>query len=310
VTVQLGVAIPFSERTQSVVEAAPAVEERGIESLWVGEHTHLPVATTHSYTRGRYAGKTAREGYVPDMYKRFVDPFVTLSAAAAVTRTLRLGSAICLVAEHNPIILAKQVSTLDLVSGGRFELGVGFGWNPIEMLNNHCDPSRRRETARAKVRAMQALWTQETASADGELVSFTESWSFPKPVQTPYPPILVGSGPAERNFAEIVDWADGWLPVNAMSGPDLASDVARLRARADDAGRDPASMRVTVIEPTASFVGKRSHDDFVAALPSQDVFQRWCEIGVERVVIRCPADETDRLFRALDFVAGLRALIP
>src|SRR6476646_124375 len=133
----VGIAVPFSAPAQPVVAAARAAEERSIESLWVGEHTHLPVATTHRYTSGKYGeGRTAQQGYVPDMYKRFPDPFVTLAGAAAITTTLKLGTAICLVAEHNPIVLAKQVATLDELSGGRFQFGVGFGWNAHELRNN------------------------------------------------------------------------------------------------------------------------------------------------------------------------------
>lgn len=309
-TVELGIAVPFSAPSVSVLDVAPAVAERGFESLWVGEHTHLPVASTHRYTTGSYgAGRVARDGFVPDMYKRFPDPFVTLTGAASVTTTLRLGTAISLVAEHSPILLAKTVASLDELSRGRMTLGVGFGWNPLEMQNNGCDPDRRHDVAREHVLAMQRLWTDETASFAGEFVRFTESWSYPKPVQRPHPPVLVGAGPGTRAFEAIVEWADGWMPVAAMVGDRVGEHIERLRTLADERGRGRAAISVTVIEPAASFAGKRDHAAFVAHLPRADDVERWRAAGVDRLVVRCPNDASDRVFAALDALVALREAV-
>jgi probable F420-dependent oxidoreductase len=309
--VRLGIAIPFSEQSMSPAEAARAVEARGFESLWVGEHSHLPVATVHRYTTGRYgSGATAREGRVPDMYRRFFDPFVVLAGAAAATTTVRVGTAVCIAAERGVLHLAKEVATLDLLSQGRFELGVGYGWNALEARNNGVEPARRRDVLREKIEAMKLLWTEETAGYSGEFVRFEESWSQPKPVQRPHPPVLLGAGPSPRAFADIVEWADGWMPVKAMAGGDLAGSVIRLRRVAEEAGRDPATVGVTLIDPEASFAGKRDLARFDAALPDDATVESWPELGVDRLVVRVPADDRDLFLGCLDVVAGRRERWP
>ena len=258
----IGVVLMLSEFTPKVTEVAPLVEERGFESLFVGEHTHLPTATVHSYTQGRYAGDKAKGGYVPDYYKRFLDPYVTLSMAAACTRTLRLGTCIALPAEHNPLILAKEIATLDFLSGGRFEFGIGYGWNPLEMQNNGFDKADRRQVMREKIAAMKALWTEPEAGYSGKFVEFTESWSFPKPVQSPHPPILVGAAATPANLADIVEWADGWLPVRSFLAEGVANGIEKLRAAARSAGRDPDELSVSIVDPEGSMGGKRSIEEF------------------------------------------------
>src|SRR3954447_141938 len=190
----IGIVTQLTDRSPSIVDVARAVEERGFESLWLGEHTHCPVDTVHRYTSGKYAaGAKTRGGYVPEFYKRMPDPYILLAAAAAATSTLRLGTSVGLPAEHNPLEMAKEVASLDLISGGRFEFGVGYGWSELEASNNGIPFNRRRDVMREKLLAMKALWAQETASFAGEYVNFTESWSWPKPVQRPNPPILLGA---------------------------------------------------------------------------------------------------------------------
>ena len=302
----IGVVLMLSELTPKVTEVAPMVEERGFESLWVGEHTHLPVATVHSYTKGRYAGDKAKGGYVPDYYKRFLDPYVTLAMAAACTRTLRIGTCIALPAEHSPLILAKEIATLDLLSGGRFEFGLGYGWNPLEMQNNGFEKADRRQVMREKIAAMKALWTEPEAGFSGKFVEFTESWSYPKPVQSPHPPILVGAAATPANLADIVEWADGWLPVRSFLGDGVADGIEKLRAAARSAGRNPDELSVSIVDPEGSMGGKRSIEEFTRRMVTPDDLRAYEEQGVYRLVLGVPVSDLDFLQRALDAVAACR----
>jgi probable F420-dependent oxidoreductase len=299
----------LSDLTPAVTDVAPLVEERGFESLWVGEHTHLPVDTVHSYTQGRYAGTKARDGYVPDFYRRFPDPYITLAAAAACTSTIRIGTCIALPAEHSPIILAKEIATLDRLSGGRFEFGVGYGWNPLEMRNNGFDKADRRRVMREKVLAMKALWTQPTASFEGEFVNFTESYSYPKPTQQPHPPILLGAAPTAANLDDVVAWADGWIPVRSFMGEGLAEGVQALRQRAEGAGRRSDELTVTIVDPEGSMGGKRSPDEFARRLPTPAVLDQYREIGIHRLTLGVPVGDLATLCGALDRVVELRASV-
>lgn len=307
---KVGIAVPFSEHTIRAPEAARAIEARGFESLWVGEHSHLPVESVHTYTKGRYSGGKSSKGQVPEMYQRFLDPFVVLSAAAAATERIRVGTAACIVAERSVLHLAKEVATLDMQSGGRFGFGVGFGWNDLEALNNGIDPRKRRRVTREKVLALKALWTEETAEFSGEFVKFSESWSLPKPTQKPFPPILVAAGPSEATFSHIVEWADGWMPVKAMAAGDLNGCVAELQRVAEKKGRDPQTLSITVIDPEASFKGKRDLDRFESSLPSPSDTDSWARAELERIVIRCPADDRDHFYRTLDAVTQWRSHAP
>jgi probable F420-dependent oxidoreductase len=310
--VHVGLTLMLSDRTVSITEAAPAVEERGFESLWVGEHTHLPVATVHHYTRGRYGtGTTTRDGYVPDFYRRFPDPYVTLTAAALCTSTLRLGTCIALPAEHNPLILAKVIATLDQLAGGRFAWGIGYGWNPLEMRNNGFDRADRREVMAEKIAAVRQLWTQETAEADGRFVRFTESWSYPKPAQAPHPPILLGAAATEANVEDLVAWADGWIPVRSFFGDDLEGGIDRVRRRLAEAGRDasPAGFPITIMDPTGSTAGKRSHEAFEACIPDPAALDAYRELGVARLNLGVPVTDRSELLWALDRLAATPHLL-
>ncbi len=231
--VQVGISTFLTDRSVDIVDLAREAEARGFTELWVPEHTHIPT--------GRETDWPMQEGAeLPDMYKRSMDPFVSLAAAAVVTTSIRLGTSICLVGQHDPIILAKTVATLDRLSGGRVILGVGFGWNEDEMRHHGVDPTKRRTIGREKTLAMKELWTKEAASFHGSYVDFGESWQWPKPVQQPHPPVWIGGGKA--TLAHVAEWGDGWMPIEGvMPVPRL---IGRLRDLADDAGREPGEITI------------------------------------------------------------------
>jgi probable F420-dependent oxidoreductase len=223
----------LTDRSVPVAWLAGEAEARGFTELWVPEHTHIP-------TGRETAWPMADGAELPEMYKRSLDPFVALAAAATATSTIKLGTSICLVGQHDPIVLAKTVATLDHLSGGRVILGVGFGWNVDEMRHHGVDPDKRRTIAREKVLAMRELWTQEEASFAGKYVNFGPSWQWPKPVQQPHVPVWIGGGKAA--LAHVVEWGSGWMPiVGVMPVPKL---IARLRNMAEEAGRDPAEIAI------------------------------------------------------------------
>ena len=200
---------------------ARLVQERGHESLFFAEHTHIPASRDSPYPGG---------GDLPRKYIHTYDLFVALTAAAAATSTLRIGSGICLVIERDPILTAKEVASLDHLSGGRFEFGVGAGWNREEMANHGTDPRRRMAIMQERIEAMKAIWTEDEASYAGEHVSFERIWSYPKPAQRPHPPILIG-GDGPTVFDRVLGFGDAWFP--NYGPPDLLDRVAELRARAD-----------------------------------------------------------------------------
>jgi probable F420-dependent oxidoreductase len=200
---------------------ARMVQERGFDSLFVAEHTHIPASRDSPYPGG---------GPLPQKYIHTYDPFVALTAAAEATSTLRVGTGICLVIERDPITTAKEVASLDHLSGGRFEFGVGAGWNREEMANHGTDPRKRMRVFQERVEAMKAIWTEDEASYHGEFVSFERIWSWPKPIQRPHPPVLVGGlGPTVVD--RVLAFGDGWFPNYIREG--LPERVADMRARAD-----------------------------------------------------------------------------
>ncbi len=262
----------FSFNTDYGIRAddmARACEDRGFESLWVGEHTHIPASRLSPYPGG---------GDLPKPYYHMADPFVSLTAAAAVTKDLKVGTGICLVVERDPITLAKEIATLDMLSNGRFLFGIGGGWNAEEMANHGTPFKRRWRVLRERVEAMKAIWTQETASYAGEFVNFEEIISNPKPVQKPHPPIILGSATA-RGRQRVVDYCDGWFPIDLLLD-DLPAAIADLRTRAEAAGRDPGSIPITMF----AFPGAGA-----------DVLKRYREIGVDRVVMVAPRHDDDAL---------------
>ncbi|WP_432842558.1 TIGR03619 family F420-dependent LLM class oxidoreductase [Dactylosporangium sp. CA-092794] len=303
----VGVVLNLTDRTPPITACVPALEERGFESVWLGEHTHLPVDSVFRYSTGKYSvGQKARDGYVPDFYKRMPDPYVSLAAAAAMTSRIRLGTCIALPAEHSPIALAKTIATLDALSGGRFLFGIGYGWNALEMRNNGFEYADRRAVLREKIAAMKALWTQETAGFDGEFVRFTESWSFPKPAHLPHPPVLLGAAATAATFDDVVGFADGWIPVRAFLGDSLGGKIAELRRTAEAAGRDPDTIAISLVDSEGAMGGKKSREEFAARLPGKDALQRYAELGVGRVILGAPTTDLDFYLWAVDRLAELR----
>jgi probable F420-dependent oxidoreductase len=258
-------------------ELARAVEERGFESLFVPEHTHIPTSRRSPWPGGPD---------LPDHYRETLDPFLALTAAAAVTERILLGTGICLVVERDPIITAKEVATLDLISGGRFLFGIGGGWNREEMENHGTDPKRRFAVMRERVLAMKEIWTNDEAEFHGTHVDFDPLWQWPKPVQRPHPPILVaGNGPG--TLARVVEYGDGWIPIPGRGTVPLGEGTAQLRELCAEHGRDPVPVTV------------------FGARPEAEVLDHYAAAGVDRVLFSLPSAEAAEAFKLLDTYANL-----
>src|SRR3954451_7252040 len=225
---EFGLAIFPTDYSIDPVALGRLAEERGFESLWFPEHTHIPVSRDTPYPAG---------GELPKQYWHTHDPFVALAAVAAATERLKLGTGICLVVERDPITTAKEVASLDRLSGGRFLFGVGAGWNREEMRNHGTDPRTRFTLMRESVEAMKAIWTQDEAEYHGRLVDFDPIWSWPKPVQRPHPPVLVG-GNGEKVLDRVLAFGDEWMPNRIGDEGKFLARVAELQERARTTGRD------------------------------------------------------------------------
>lgn len=226
-----GLAIFATDEGISPAELACLAEAKGFESLFFPDHTHIPVFRSSAAPRG---------GDLPREYSHVLDPFVALMAAAAATTDLRIGTGLCLVIERDPIVTAKAVATLDFLSGGRFLFGVGAGWNIEEMRNHGTDPSRRFALLRERVEAMKTIWTSDVASYAGEFVRFEQIWSWPKPVQKPHPPVMIG-GNGPRATERVLAYGDEWLPEPEEG---LVARMRELGEAAQAAGRDPVPITV------------------------------------------------------------------
>jgi probable F420-dependent oxidoreductase len=256
-------------------ELARAAEEAGFAALLFAEHTHIPVSRDTPPPAG---------GELPRRYWHTLDPFVALTAAAAASQRLRIGTGICLVVERDPIVTAKEVASIDFVSGGRFEFGVGAGWNREEMRNHGTDPDRRFSLMRERIEAMKAIWTQDEASYHGEHVDFEAIWSWPKPVQQPHPPVLVG-GTGPKALDRVLRYGDAWMP-NRIAEPGRLKDrIAELR---DRAGR---YVPVT-------YFGADATDEFVTALAGA---------GVDRALLQLPDAGSDEVLPLVERYAELAA---
>ncbi len=256
---------------------AREVEARGFDSLWFPEHSHIPVS--------RQTPWGGQEGAppLPEHYWRSLDQFVALAYAAAATTTLKLGTGITLVAQRDPIWTAKEVATLDHLSGGRVLFGIGYGWNKEEMAQHGTPYSRRRELLRENVLMMKALWTEEEASFQGANRALETSWAWPKPVQKPHPPIIMGADAGPRTIADIVEFCDAWMPLaTRMNVVDRAADV---RHALEDAGRDPASFEITA---------------YSAKVEDLDLLR---EAGIDRAVFSIPPATADVVLPRLDALA-------
>jgi probable F420-dependent oxidoreductase len=242
---KFGVGIFPTESVQPPSEIAQMAEERGFESLLFPEHTHIPASRESPYPGG---------GELPAWYSSTFDPFIASTAAAGATERLRIGTGICLVIERDPIITAKDVASVDVLSGGRFLFGVGAGWNVEEMGNHGTDASRRFGLMRERIEAMKAIWTEDEASYSGRYVNFERIWSWPKPVQQPHPPVLVG-GNGPRVLDRVLAYGDEWMP-NRSTEDELVTRIGELNARAAEAGRKPIPVSVMGMAPDAARIDK------------------------------------------------------
>ncbi|MCT7353233.1 LLM class F420-dependent oxidoreductase [Streptomyces sp. 15-116A] len=278
---RIAVTIFLTDETITPVRLARELEQRGFAGLYLPEHTHIPVERTTPYPGG---------GELPREYGRTLDTFVALAQAAAVTERIGLATGITLVAQHDPIDLAKQVATLDHLSGGRFTLGVGLGWNVEEAADHGVEWRTRRALVRDRMALMRALWAEEPTAYEGEFGSVRASWAHPKPAQKPRGPVtgprtLLGGAAGPTLFAHICEYADGWLPIG---GRGLSEALPALRTAWTEAGRDPAALQVVpyAVHPTP---GKLAH---------------YAELGIEEVVVQLPAEDEAGVLRALDAYAA------
>jgi probable F420-dependent oxidoreductase len=271
--VKIGITIHATDLAMDVPELAREAEARGFHSLYVPEHTHIPVSRRTPAPTG--------DAELAEEYKRSPDPLIVLAGAASVTSRIRLGTGIGLPAQHDPISLAKQIASLDRLSGGRFVYGVGYGWNLEEMEDHGIDPKRRRARVREVMLAMQVLWSQEVASFSGEFVRFEPSWQWPKPVQQPRPRILIGGGAGPKLFSHIAEYADGWMPIG---GAGMAAELERLREAMRERDRDPDSLHVV---PMGIF-------------PTRKKLAYYQEVGVTESVLRVPSASRDEVMPVLD----------
>jgi probable F420-dependent oxidoreductase len=282
---RFGVVLFTSDRGITPARAARAAEAAGFDTFYVPEHTHIPVRRDAPHPR------TGTQELPDDRYLRTLDPWVSLSMAAAVTSKIRLATAVALPAEHDPITLAKTIASLDHLSGGRVLLGVGFGWNTDELSDHGVPAGRRRTVLREYLEAMQALWSQDEAGYEGEFVTFGPSWAWPKPVQRPRIPVIVGAGGRQPVFAWIARSADGWLTTPGET--DLEAKVAGLRRAWREAGRDGQPL-VHVL----------------AGRPDPGTLARWQEIGVTDVAFGLPDRAEDEVVAYLGRLAGRVGLAP
>jgi probable F420-dependent oxidoreductase len=266
--VRFGIAIFSTDYAVDPATLARMVEERGFESLFMPEHTHIPTSRKTPYRGG---------GELPEMYWHTYDPFVGLSFAAAATEGLKIATGICLIVERDPITTAKEVASLDRLSGGRFMFGVGAGWNREEMENHGTDPDRRFGLMRERIEAMKAIWTEDEAEYHGRYVDFDPIWSWPKPVQEPHPPVLVG-GDGERVIDRVLSFGDEWMPNRTTDAEALGARIEELRGRA----------------------GERVPVTFSGAKPDRGTVEAYAEAGVDRCTFYVDPDEAGAVEAQLD----------
>jgi probable F420-dependent oxidoreductase len=281
----IGVSIFATDTTLQPIELAKAVEERGFESLWFPEHSHIPVSRETPW------GGVEGADPLPEMYWRTHDAFVALAAAAAVTDTIKLGTGITLVAQRDPLWLAKQVASLDVISGGRVQFGVGYGWNKEEMANHGLAYTERRAILRENVLAMIELWTKDEAEYHGEHVDITPSWAWPKPIQKPHPPIHLGGAAGPRTMSDIAEFCDGWMPIVVRH--DVAGKITAVRETMEAAGRDPDTLELTAWQAPRDL----------------DRLTMMRDLGMTRAVFGLPSAAPDVVIEKLDKYAEIAAAL-
>jgi probable F420-dependent oxidoreductase len=270
----------FTEYAIPATEFAQALEARGFESIWAPEHSHIPTSRRSPWPGG---------GELPKVYYEAMDPFVSLTAAAIATKRLKLATGVCLVQQRDPIQTAKLVASIDQISDGRFLFGVGGGWNAEEMADHGTEFRTRFKLLRERIEAMKEIWTKEKAEYHGDMVDFPEMMAWPKPVQKPHPPILVG-GAFPHAARRAVRYGDGWAPITGR-GPegDIEQTLPRFRQMLSEAGRDPQSVPVTLF----------------GATEDAERLVRYRDLGIARVVVMLPSVETDQMLPMLDRWAAL-----
>lgn len=278
----IGLYIFPTDQTIDPVELGREAEAHGYESLWFPEHSHIPTSRVTPWG-GR---KGAPD--LPDFYWRTTDQFVALAAVAATTSTLKLGTGICLVAQRDPIWTAKQVASLDRISDGRFLFGIGYGWNVEELEHHRVSYGTRRARLRESVLAMKELWTQDEASFSGDHVNFSSSWAWPKPTQSPHPPVIMGGGAGPKTAAHIAEFCDGWMPIGgsaALAGWD------EVEKACDAIGRDPQTIELGVFR----------------AAPDAEKLEELEAKGVKRALFELPQGDRDEVMAAVEAYARFAA---
>lgn len=273
-----GASMFCTDYSMTPAELGPALEERGFESFWAPEHSHIPLSRKSPWGGG------------PELPKRYydvIDPFVGLATAAMTTTALKLGTGVCLIIQRDVLQLAKEVATLDLLSGGRFLFGIGAGWNREEMADHGTDPKTRIALMAERVDILKTVWTQTKPEYEGKFQSFEPMMTWPKPVQKPHPPILVGGAfPHAANRA--IAYGDGWIPLGGR-GADILEQLPRVRQMAAEAGREPDSLSVSVF----------------GASTDADQLKQYRDAGVERVVFSLESEKADTVLPVLDRIATL-----
>ena len=277
---KIGAVMFFTSDSMRPAALGRALEERDFESLWVPEHTHIPSTRKTQYPAG---------GGLIRPYYEIMDPFLVLNAAATATARLRIGTGICLVIQRDPIVLAKMVSSIDQLSDGRFLFGVGNGWNQDEIENHGTVFKTRHKLARERIEAMKTIWAAEEPEYHGELVSFDKMKQWPKPRQTPHPPIIVG-GAFPHAARRAIRYGDGWIPRDDWLERDGVGILDQFRAMAKEAGRDPASLPISLFRVPDRIERLRQYQD----------------LGIDRVVFSLPAEKEDKILPILDRWADLK----
>ncbi len=273
----IGVIMFPTDKAIQPMELARACEERGFESLWFPEHSHIPTSRETPW------GGNPNLGPLPEEYWRTHDQFVALSACAAVTKKLRIGTGITLVAQRDPIWLAKEVASLDMISGGRFELGIGYGWCVEEMRNHGLDYKKRRGILRDYILLMKEIWTKDEAIFSGKHVKFEKSWAWPKPTQKPHPPVIMGGAAGPKTAAHIAEFCDGWMPLGGLY--DFDGGMKEIAKACDKIGRDPKSLDIGM------FFAMAPKADDIKALPGK---------GVKRAILPLPPAPAKEVLPLLD----------
>jgi probable F420-dependent oxidoreductase len=275
-----GAAMFFTDYSMRAADLAQALEARGFESIWAPEHSHIPTSRRSPYGGG---------GELPKQYYDVMDPFVSLSAAASVTKTIKLGTGVCLIIQRDPIQTAKSVASLDQVSGGRFLFGIGGGWNAEEMADHGTEFKTRFKLMRERVEAMKEIWTKDAAEYHGELVEFGPMAAWPKPVQKPHPPVIVG-GAFPHAARRALRYGDGWIPnASRAQYADVTDFLPHFRQMAAEMGRDLTQVPVTVW----------------GAGEDYDRLRRYADQGVARLVVSLPPENAEKTLPALDRWAEL-----